>query len=100
MNDVKYKLTCTCGYDIEEHANFLIKAGYKIDKCIEPVGKELYCDEGGNWYERVYDKAVYYIHLEGLDRLNNIADITGHPLIVSLDKDGEPTLEIYDDYRE
>jgi hypothetical protein len=104
MNEnVKYELTCTCGYDTDEYANTLIEKGYQIYKTIKQVRSECWYDnDTGKWvpFEHFSDKIFYYVCLHDLVELNDIADITGHPVIVSLNSDGEPTLEIYDDYRE
>lgn len=57
------------------------------------------CD-GIKWTSEEYTVDIAYVNIDSLDRLLEFRKAVGHDLILHVDNDGDPSIEIYDNYRE
>ena len=56
------------------------------------------CRPSSRW-DRYYD-VTYAIDVESIEDLVTLVKTCGHPIILDIEDDGTPSLEIYDDWRE
>lgn len=100
---MKYQIKSTTWDNIEQlikHYPCLIKFGFEID--IQLVDREIPVeDENGNIVKFIYGDEVLntsFITIDDLDEIRELAEMVKSPLIIF--EDDEPTIEIYDGYRE
>ena len=105
---MKYKIESSSYYhsidELLEEYPFLTEFGYTVEEKRVP-DKVWIRDENGRkiWQETMCTIQVPYIFLNSLEELDRLAKATVHPLIYSnniTDYHPEPSIEIYDGYRE
>lgn len=105
---MKYKIESSSYYnsndELLEEYPFLTEFGYIVEEKQEPY-KSLIRDETGRniWQETMRTVHVPYIFLNSLEDLDRLTKACKHPLIYcdsTTDFCGEPSIEIYDGYRE
>jgi len=98
---MKFRIWNTEHYEYQSFADkywtTLRKYGLQIKWVDDWVDWKVYCEKQEDGSDRY---AITTIEIDSIEQLMQLKSELEHPIIVDIDEDAGPTIEIYDGYRE